>query len=119
MKALVHLLLLFGVLIGLATQDVARAAESCPMEQAQTSAMAGMEGCCPHDEPTGHDGAPCKDMTLACLPMAGCATLGAFDPAELIGVTAQGPSVPQFWVMATTLHGWSVPPDIHPPARLG
>lgn len=105
MRTLFHVLLVFGVLIGLATQGVARAAEPCPMEQAKTSTMAGMEGCCPHDEPTSQDGAPCKDMTLACLAMAGCATLGALDPSKSTGVTSLGPSVPQFWAMATKLHG--------------
>ena len=119
MRTLFHLLLLFGVLIGLATQGVARAAEPCPIAQGPTSAMAGMEDCCPHNEPTGHDSAPCTDMTLACLAMAGCATMGALDPAEVTGVSAQGRSVARFWVMATTLHGRSVPPNIHPPARLG
>ena len=68
MRALFHALLLIGVLFGLATQGVARAAEPCPMEHAQSSAMVGMD-CCPEDEPKNHDGAPCNEMSLACLAM--------------------------------------------------
>ena len=119
MRALFHILLLVGVLFGLATQGVALAAEPCTMEQAQSSAMAGMEDCCPQDGPSSHDGAPCSDMTLACLAMAGCATLCALHPDGVTGVAGQGSGAQQFWMMAIMLHGWSVPPDTHPPTRFG
>ncbi len=119
MRALFHILLLVGVLFGLATQGVALAAEPCPMEQAQSSAMAGMEDCCPQDGPSSHDGAPCSDMTLACLAMAGCATLGALDLDGTSELAVQKLGAPQFWMMATALYGRTIPPDTHPPARLG
>lgn len=119
MRALFHALLLVGVLIGLATQGAALAAEPCPMEHTQSSAMAGMEDCCPQDGPSSHDGAPCSDMTLACLAMAGCATLGALDPDGPSDLATQKPGAPQFWGMATALRGRTIPPDTHPPARLG
>lgn len=119
MKALFRLLLLVGVLTGLATQGVALAAEPCPMEQQQTSVMADMEDCCPKHDPNGHDRAPCNDMTLACLAMAGCATLGATDVAPAPALAAAETSAPRFWMTEIALHGWSAPPDNHPPAPLG
>ena len=119
MRVLFHALLLICVLIGLATQGVALAAEPCPMEHAQTSAMADMEDCCPEDEPSSHDGVPCNEMTLACLAMSACATLGALDTDAMTGLAPRGPGAPQFWGFAATLHGRTIPPDTHPPARLG
>lgn len=119
MKALFRALLLVGILMGLATQGVARAAQPCPMELTQSSAMAGMEECCPDATPKSHDGAPCEHITLACLSMVGCATLGAFENDALPKLAAHGLDAPQFWAIATTLRGRTVPPDTHPPARLG
>lgn len=118
MRALLHVLLVVGVLIGLATQGVALAAERCPMEHAQSSEMGGMD-CCPQDGPSSHDGAPCSDMTLACLALAGCATLSALYPNGPSDLATQRLGAPQFWRMATTLRGRTIPPDTHPPARLG
>lgn len=114
-----HALLLVGVLIGLATQGVALAAEPCPMEQAQSSTMAGMEDCCPEDGPSSHDGAPCSEMTLACVTMAGCANLGALGSDAMTGLDPQGLGATQFWILSAALHGRTIPPDTHPPARLG
>ena len=119
MKALFYVLLLVGALLGFATQGVAVAAEPCPMEHAQSSAMAGMEDCCPDDAPSGHDGAPCKGLMLSCLAMAGCATLGAVNSAGVANAAGQGSGAPQFWMMTTALRGRTIPPDTHPPARLG
>lgn len=119
MKALFHALLLIGALIGLATQGVARAAEPCPMKVAHSSVMVGMEGCCPEGEPRKHNGAPCDEMSLACLAMTSCATLGALDLDALAGLPGQEPGTSQFWMLLAALHGRTVPPDIHPPARLG
>ena len=119
MRVLFHVLLLVGVLIGLATPGVALAAEPCPMERASSSAMAGMEDCCPQDGSSSHDGAPCSDMTLACLAMAGCATSSALDPDGTRDLAIQKLGVPQFWGMAIALRGRTIPPDTHPPARLG
>ena len=117
MRALLHVLLLIGVLIGLATQGVALAAEPCPMEQAQSSAMAGMD-CCPEQERSHHHSVPCGDMTVACTAIVGCATLAALETQVADGsVHASG--APQFWQMATALRGRTIPPDTHPPARLG
>lgn len=119
MKALFHVLLLVSVLLGLAPQGVALAAEPCPMEQAQTSAMTDMEDCCSQDESAGHDRAPCTDMTFACLAMAGCTTLGATDFGPAAMPAAAEASAPRFWMTEVALHGWSAPPENHPPARLG
>jgi hypothetical protein len=119
MKALFHVLLLVGVLLGLAPQGVALAAEPCPMEQTQISAMTEMVDCCSHKEPIGHDQAPCKDMTPACLAMAGCATLSATDFGPAAISAAAEASAPRFWITAVALYGWSAPPEYHPPARLG
>ena len=119
MRVLFHALLLIAVLIGLATQGVARAAESCPMEHAQSSVMTGMEDCCPEDEPKNHDGGPCNEMSLACLAMTSCATLGALDFHAGTGLVSQGLGALKFWTLAASLHGRTIPPETHPPARLG
>ena len=119
MRALFHALLLVGVLLGLAAPAMARAGEPCPMEHAQSSAMAGMEDCCPEDEPSSHDGVACNEMTLACLAMTACATLGALDSAATTGLGSRELGSPQFWTLAASLHGRTIPPETHPPARLG
>ncbi|MBX9898235.1 MAG: hypothetical protein K2Y17_10130 [Qipengyuania sp.] len=120
MRALVYILLLAGLVIGLAAHSAALAAEPCPMGQAHTSPMAGQEDCCPEGECAGEEkGAPWDDLALSCLAMAGCATLGALDSTAMARVAEQGPGASQFWTIATPLDGWSVPPDTHPPALLG
>ena len=118
MRALLHLLLLVGVLIGLATQGAALAAEPCPMEQMQSSAMAGMDDCCPEQDGPHRHGIPCGDMTFACMAMAGCATLAALETHGVEG-SVHATGAPQVWQMATALRGRTIPPDTHPPARLG
>lgn len=117
MKALVHLLLLVGVLFGLATQGVALAAEPCPMEQTQSSAMVGMEDCCPEQDRTHHQSAPCGDMTFACMATAGCATLASLDTDG--GDWSHASAAQQFWERPSALYGRTIPPDTHPPTRLG
>ena len=119
MRTLLHTLLLVGILLGLATPSMARAAEPCPMEHAQATAMAGMEDCCPEDSPSSHDGVPCNEMTLACLAMTACATLGALDSEAMAGLAPQALGALQFWTLAASLHGRTIPPETHPPARLG
>ncbi len=118
MKAVLHFLLLFSVLLGLAAEGAALAAEPCPMEHTQSSAMAGMDDCCTEDGPANHDGASCKEMTLACLAMTGCATLAALESERIGGSIPHGHGAPLFWMLAPALHGRTIPPDTHPPARL-
>lgn len=117
MRAVLHALLLIGVLIGLATQGAALAAEPCPMEHAQSSEMGAMD-CCPEDGSSSHSGAPCSDMTLACLVTTGCATLSVLQPNEPGDLAAHRPGGAQFWQSAAILRGRTIPPDTHPPARL-
>lgn len=121
MSALFHVLMLVGILIGLATQGVARAAEPCPIEHVQFTviAMAGMENCCPADGHKSHEGTPCGEMALACQAMPGCAALGTLDAAAMTDLASQGLGEPQFWILAPALHGRATPPEIHPPALLG
>lgn len=117
MRVLFHFLLLVGVLFGLATQGVALAAEPCPMEQAQSSAMVGMGDCCPEQDRTHHQSAPCGDMTLACMAMAGCATLASLDTDG--GGWSHASAAHRFWERPSALRGRTIPPDTHPPAILG
>ena len=117
MRALLHLLLLVGVLVGLAGQGVALAAEPCPMELAQSADMAGMD-CCPEQDRAHHHSVPCGEMTFACMAMAGCATLAALEANGAEG-SIHSSGAPQFWQMATALRGRTIPPDTHPPAGLG
>ena len=119
MRTLLHTLLLVGILFGLATPSMARAAEPCPMEHAQSTAVAGIEDCCSEDSPSSHDRIPCKQMTPACLAMTACATLGALDSDAMTGLAPQALGTLQFWTLAASLHGRTILPEIHPPARLG
>ena len=118
MRVLFHALLLIGVLIGLATQGVALAAEPCPMEHAQSSAMADMEDCCPEQDRSHHHSTPCGDMTFACIAVAGCAALAALDAYGADG-SVHSSDAPKFWQRTTALRGRTIPPDTHPPARHG
>lgn len=118
MKALLHLLMVAGLLVGLATQSAARSAKPCPMEQAHGSTMAGIGDCCPEGKCTDDDGALSGDLALHCLTMAGCAALGALEFGAMAGMASQDPGAAQVWPLAATLDGWSVPPDTHPPALL-
>lgn len=118
MRAVLHFLLLFSLLFGLAAEGAALAAEPCPMEHAQSSAMAGMDDCCPEDGPANHDGSPCEEITLACLAMTGCATMGALESEKIGSSIPSGHGAPLFWMLEPSLHGRTIPPDTHPPARL-
>lgn len=118
MKALLHFLLLVSLLMGLVTQGSALGAEPCPMERVEAS-MAGMEDCCPQSGPGDHQGPPCSEMALACQAMAGCATMGVPTRGATTGEVALESDEPRFGTGASTLIGWAVPPDTHPPARLG
>lgn len=124
MKFLLRHLLLLGVILGLAGQGVASASTPCPMMQhervaAMSGAMAGMSNCDMCPEMSGKGPAPCKDMSLGCMAMAGC--------AALIAVDAISPSIDAplnvaslaHWSATPILLGRSIAPDPDPPSHLG
>lgn len=124
MKFLLRHLLLLGVILGLAGQGVAFASTPCPMMQqeqasAMPAAMAGMPDCAMSQHKSDKGATPCKDMTLGCLAMAGCAALVAVDTHS---PTIEAPLVaasPELWSATPVLFGRSIAPDPDPPSLLG
>ena len=126
MKFLFRLLLLLGVILGLAGQGVAFASSPCAemqKEQAMSGPMAGPMAGMPDYAKRKHksdDGsAPCKDMTPGCLAMAGCVALVAVDT---LAPTIQAPLLVaslNLWPTAAVLLGRSIAPDPDPPSLLG
>ena len=124
MKFLLRQLLLLGVILGLAGQGVASASTPCPMMQHERAAamagvMARMSDCDMYPEKPGKGSAPCKDMSLGCIAMAGCAALIAVDT---ISPSSDGPlavASPAHWSATPILLGRSIAPDPDPPSYLG
>ena len=117
LKALARHLFLLGVIIGLAGQGVARASTPChEMAQIQATAMAKMPDCAGmRDAPKGK--APCKDMSLGCFAMAGCAAVVAIDAQPIIARIAEK-LVLAGWPATPVLTGRDTAPDPDPPSFL-
>ncbi len=124
MKFLFRHFLLLGVILGLAGQGVAFASSPCAMMQkeqvsAHAAPMAGMSDCAMGQHKTDKGSTPCKDMTLGCLAMAGCAALVAVDsltpiiPAPLVVARLD------LWPTTSVLTGRNVAPELDPPSLLG
>ena len=122
MKFLFRLLLLLGVILGLAGQGVAFASSPCAemqKEQAMSGPMAGMPDCAMGQHKSDKDSAPCKDMTPGCLAMAGCVALVAVDtPSPTIQAPLLVASL-NLWPETPVLLGRSIAPDPDPPSLLG
>ena len=120
MKFLFRLLLLIGVILGLAGQSVAFASSPCAkMQKEQATAMAGMADCAMSQHKADKKSAPCKGMTPGCLAMAGC--------AALVGLGTLSPNIEPPLAIAglelcsatSVLTGRSVAPEPDPPSLLG
>ena len=126
MKFLFRLLLLFGVILGLAGQGVAFASSPCAeMQKEQTMSgpmagpMVGMPDCAMGQHKSDNGSAPCKDMTPGCLAMAGCVALVAVDT---LAPTIEAPLLVaslNLWPTTPVLLGRSIAPDPDPPSLLG
>ena len=122
MKFLLRLLLLLGVIAGLAGQSVVFASSPCAemqQEQAMPVPMAGMPDCAMGQHKPEKQSVPCKDMTPGCLAMAGCAALVAVDT---LLPTTQAPLLVaslDLWPTTPVLLGRSIAPDPDPPSLLG
>ena len=124
MKFLFRHLLLLWVMLGLAGQGVAFASAPCPMMEheqaaAMSGALAGMSDCEMFPVKSDKAPVPCKDMTLGCMAMAGCAALIAVDiisPSTEAPLTAASLA---HWLATPILLGRSIAPDPDPPSHLG
>ena len=120
MKFLFRHFLLLGVILGLAGQSVAFASSSCAvMQKEQVAAKAGVSDCAMGQHKTDKGSTPCKEMTPACLAMAGCAALVAVNSMTptieaplLVASLDLGPATP-------VLNGRSIVPELDPPSLLG
>ncbi len=124
MKFLFRHFLLLGVILGLAGQGVAFAATPCAvmqMEQASAKAepMAGMGDCAMGQHKTDKGSTPCKDMSLGCLAMAGCAALAAIDVSPAVLTSPLPLAAVAAWPATPVLLGRSIAPDPDPPSLLG
>ena len=122
MKFLLRLLLLLGVILGLAGQSVAFASSPCAemqKEQAMSGPMAGMPDCAMGQHKSDDGSTPCRDMTAGCLAMAGCV---AFVAVDTLSPTVQAPLLVASlnrWPTTPVLLGRSIAPDPDPPSFLG
>ena len=122
MKAFLHLLLLLGVIFGLAGQGVAFASSPCAemqQERAMAGPMDGMPDCAMGQHKSDNGSAPCKDMTPGCLAMAGCVALVAVDTLSPVIQAPFLVASVNLWPATAVLAGRSVAPDPDPPSLLG
>ena len=122
MKFLFRHLLLLGVMLGLAGQGVAYASSPCgemQTEQAMSLPMADMPDCDMAQHRSDKAPVPCKNMTLGCMAMAGCAALIAVD--TILPSTDAPLAVASLahWSATPILLGRSIAPDPDPPSDLG
>ena len=122
MKVFLRLLLLLGVIVGLAGQGMAFASSPCAemqQERAMAGPMAGMPDCAMGQQKPEKQSVPCKDMTPGCLAMAGCVALVAIDT---LSPTAPAPlhiASLNLWPTTPVLLGRSIAPNPDPPSHLG
>lgn len=120
LRSLFLIVLLFGVVGGLSGKAAAKLGPPCASGvMAPPAAMAGMAECCPDEDKSGKNTAPCKDMAAACLAMAGCAPVALRDGACVPLGAVAGNDHSWFRQNITVLYGRSIPPDPYPPSRLG
>lgn len=88
MQKLIRHLLLLGAILGLLWQGVAYASPPCAdmhqQQNANVSAMAGMDDCMDAAKQSQHGTPPCKDMKAGCFAMLGCASLVGLDTPSLL-----------------------------------
>ena len=122
MKFLFRHLLLLGVMLGLAGQGVAFASSPCAemqTEQVMSAPMAGMPDCDMAQHRSDKAPVPCKDMTLGCMAMAGCAALIAVDTIAPSTAAPLAANSLAHWSAAPVLLGRSIAPDPDPPSHFG
>ncbi len=124
LKSLARHLLLLGVLLGLASQGIARDTAPCrDMAQAEMTAMYGMAGMadmpgCAEMQHTGKGKIPSKDQSLCCFAMANCPVGITTDAGPLLGVAILPPLLAATWPAMQVLHGREIAPDPDPPSIL-
>lgn len=122
MKRALHLLLLLGALIGLLGVEAAYAvgpqAMVAPSAASQMDQMDAdcMEMMREQPEPAPM---PCKGMTLDCIAAMGCIVPVLVRGEHAALATPRTTSVEAFWPATTVLVGSDLPPEQHPPTRLG
>ena len=122
MKVFLRLLLLLGVIVGLAGQGVAFASSPCAemqQERAMAGPMAGMPDCAMGQNKSDNGSGPCKDMTPGCLAMSGCMALVAVDTLSPVIQAPFLVASVDLWPATAVLLGRSVAPDPDPPSLLG
>ncbi len=119
LKTLIRHLLLLTVVIGLAGQGFARASTPCQeMVKSAATSMAGMPDCNAMRD-AGKGKAPCKDMSLGCFAMAGCAAVAAIDTQANVVASPMPLTFAATWPATPELTGRDIAPDPDPPSLLG
>ncbi|WP_353229996.1 hypothetical protein [Novosphingobium sp.] len=116
-----HLLVL-GVLLGLASQGIARETAPCrEMAQAGMAAIHGVAGMtdmpgCAEMRHAGNGKMPGKATALCCIAMANCSVAIATDAGPPLGASIQPPLLAASWPAMRVLHGRKIAPDPDPPS---
>ena len=119
LRSLFLIALVLGAIIGLSGQAIAGTAVRCGhMAMEEPAGMSGMADCCPDEDKSAKDNAPCEDMAAACLAMAGCATIALHDGDQLSLRTVAANDYSWFGQNLPVLYGRTIPPDPYPPTRL-
>lgn len=109
-------------LLGLVGQSAAYAMPMCDhlakAELAQGAEMAAMADCMKGEHKTDKGSEPCKGMTPGCMARIGCVSLPTLAPLAICFDLTTLDRQELGWHSAPTLHGRTVPPDLHPPAFL-
>ncbi|WP_319798389.1 hypothetical protein [Nitrobacter sp.] len=117
-----HLLLLWGALIGLLGQEAAFATvpPTAPTMSA-SMAMTGMtEDCMKMMQKQQPEGKPCKGLTLDCIAAMGCIVPVVLLNAPVpLAITPQLFTAQTFWPMTRILVGSDLAPEPPPPTLLG
>lgn len=115
MKTLLHLVLLFGAMIGLMGQSTAMAMAPVTVAGAQMAAIADMGNCTEVAAPM-QGGMPCKKITWQCIAAMGCGSPAISLPTVRTETALHIAPLPHARRVIAALLGRTVAPEIDPPA---
>lgn len=114
MKALLHLVLMLGALVGLLGQSTATA--MAPVARPAIRAMADMRDCGNMAGSAMRGDTPCKKITWRCVAAMGCATAAIAEPAFETRAATRTARLPHVRPVVVAMLGRSVAPELDPPA---
>ena len=113
MKTLLHLVLLFGALIGLLGQSTAMA--MAPLAKPAMATMVAMADCADMADGSMRGEKPCKKITWRCIAAMGCTAAMIAEPTFTAGAPRTA-RLPHVRPMVAAMPGRNVAPELDPPA---